>query len=82
MPVNGSKLQFTETNVNLSPDKPGVYVLYVDGHLIYYGSSEKSIRSRLQDHLAGREGQCTQVTDVVRLRDCLEAPEARAGTDP
>ena len=63
MPVNGSKLQFTETNVNLSPDKPGVYVLYVDGHLIYYGSSEKSIRSRLQDHLAGREGQCTQVTD-------------------
>ena len=56
MPVNGGKLQFTETNVNLSPDKPGVYVLYVDGHLIYYGSSEKSVRSRLQDHLAGREG--------------------------
>ena len=72
MPVNGSKLQFTETNVNLSPDKPGVYVLYVDGHLIYYGSSEKSIRSRLQDHLAGREGQCTQVTDVFGFEIALK----------
>ncbi len=64
MPILGSKFQFTETNVNLSPNQPGVYVLYVDGHLIYYGSSEKSIRSRLQDHFSGREGDCTKVTDV------------------
>jgi len=64
MPIDGNKLQFTETNVNLSPDKPGVYVLYVQGHLIYYGSSEKSIRSRLQDHFSGREGDCTRATNV------------------
>ena len=64
MPINGSKFQFTETNINLSPDQPGVYVLYVEGHLIYYGSSEKSIRSRLHDHISGREGDCTKVTDV------------------
>ncbi len=72
MPVNGSKLQFTETNVNLSPGKPGVYVLYVDGHLIYYGSSETSIRSRLQDHFSGREGQCTRVTDVFGFEVALK----------
>ena len=72
MPVNGNKLQFTETNVNLSPDKPGVYVLYVKGHLIYYGSSEKSIRSRLQDHFSGREGDCTKAANVYSCEVSLK----------
>ncbi|NQV83067.1 MAG: GIY-YIG nuclease family protein [Rhodospirillales bacterium] len=64
MPVNGNKLAFAKVNVENAPDEPGVYVLYVGGHLIYYGSTEKSIRSRLQDHLAGREGKCTTVATV------------------
>jgi len=64
MPVNGDKVTFTQRNVENAPDESGVYVLYVGGHLIYYGSTEKSIRSRLLDHLSGREDKCTSVATV------------------
>ncbi|MBC8338078.1 MAG: hypothetical protein ISR51_01705 [Rhodospirillales bacterium] len=64
MPVNGNRVAFNRDNVIHAPDEPGVYVLYVGGHLIYYGSTEKSIRSRLLDHLSGREGECTSVATV------------------
>jgi len=58
--MNNKKYGFTEDNVDKSPDEPGVYVLY-DGHeIIYIGQSEDSIRSRLQSHLRGDEGHCTQ----------------------
>jgi excinuclease UvrABC nuclease subunit len=64
MPVNGNRIAFLQANIDNAPDEPGVYVLYVGGHLIYYGSTEKSIRSRLSDHLSGREGNCTAVSTV------------------
>lgn len=64
MPINGNKVAFLEANIENAPDEPGVYVLYVGGHLVYYGSTEKSIRSCLGDHLAGRRGECTAAATV------------------
>jgi hypothetical protein len=54
------KYPFTEQNVNNSPDKPGVYILYDGDEVIDIGQSEESIRGRLQDHLRGDHGPCTQ----------------------
>ncbi len=58
MPVE--KYAFTKGNVDKSPDAPGVYALYDNEELIYYGQSEVSIRERLQSHQSGDEGRCTQ----------------------
>jgi excinuclease UvrABC nuclease subunit len=61
VPVAGDEYGFTSANVDKSPDKPGVYALLDSSSgVLYYGMSEVSIRSRLQDHLNGREGACTQ----------------------
>ena len=64
MPINGNKLAFLRDNIENSPDEPGVYVLYVGGHLVYYGSTETSIRSSLKAHLSGRGGKCTAAATV------------------
>ncbi len=61
MPITNPKYPFTIENVNVhASDLPGVYGLYKGNETTYYGSSERSVRSRLLDHLAGREGLCTQ----------------------
>lgn len=68
MPINGGRHPLTEMYVNLlAPDEPGVYGLYDGPEAIYYGSSERSIRSRLQDHLAGREGPRTRAASHFGL---------------
>ncbi len=64
MPIHGNRLAFTQANIENAPDEPGVYVLYIGGHLVYYGSTSMSIRSRLLDHLSGREGECTAAATV------------------
>ncbi len=61
MPIGGEPFPFTDENISLSPDQPGVYALFQNGPLIYIGQSGQSIRSRLQDHKNGREGRCTEV---------------------
>lgn len=43
-----------------APDDPGVYVLYRNGQIIYIGKADVSIKTRLQCHLNGAEGPCTQ----------------------
>ena len=63
MPIAGDKYQFTETTIDNSPNEAGVYALYDGNVIIYYGRATGgtvTIRSRLQDHLAGRDGYCTQ----------------------
>lgn len=52
--------RFTQFNVDRAPDAPGVFALFEGNEIIYYGSSEVSIRARLQDHLLGKEGTHTQ----------------------
>jgi hypothetical protein len=62
MPISGDKYQFTQTNVDKSPTKEGVYALYDDTVTIYIGKGdgENGIRARLQAHKRGDEGNCTQ----------------------
>lgn len=58
MPINGSQQRFTRKNVELVPDAPGVYALFENGEVAYYGRAEggsDTIRSRLGEHLAGRQ---------------------------
>lgn len=66
-------------NVNQVPNRHGVYWLYWRGRLIYIGRAAGfavSVRSRLHDHMAGREGRCTQVADMFAYEICLN-PVAR-----
>jgi excinuclease UvrABC nuclease subunit len=58
MPINGDKHRFTRANVELVPDAPGVYALFDEAEVAYYGSAQggsDTIRARLGDHLAGRQ---------------------------
>lgn len=43
MPIIGDEYGFTQENVNKSPNQPGVYALYQNGELIYYGSATVQI---------------------------------------
>jgi len=54
---------FVPNFVNVAPLEHGVYLLFAFGELIYIGRAfglGVTIRSRLQSHLAGWEGPCTQ----------------------
>jgi excinuclease UvrABC nuclease subunit len=92
MPVSGNTYPFTRKNVDGSPERPGVYALLSGDRVIYYGKATKSIRSRLQCHLRGDEGRCTQgathykreVTSqpTAREKELLDAFKARSGRLP
>ena len=93
MPINGTYKVFTETNVNNAPNSKGVYALYRAGSKeTYIGMSESSVRSRLQDHHSGREGNCTQKSDKFKVeltsyprtreRELLEEFKRKYGTSP
>lgn len=80
MPITGDLYNFTEDNVNGAPQSAGVYALY-DAYkqLVYIGRAKggtTTIRSRLQDHKAGREGLCTQSASYYRREVCSN-PVAR-----
>lgn len=70
MSVTGSTYNFTADNVNGSPEVPGVYALFRDGALIYYGRASASIRARLQSHFRGDEGPCTKSATQYRREPC------------
>ena len=57
MPIIGEKHRFTLKNVESAPNAPGVYALYMDNEIAFYGAAggEDTIRSRLADHLWGRQ---------------------------
>lgn len=57
------KYEFTSKNVDQSPNEHGVYLLYDGNVLIYIGRAwgkDVTIRSRLQSHMRGDEGACTE----------------------
>lgn len=71
MPINGKRWAFTKPSVDNAIDAPGVYGLYdANGNCIYYGSSETSIRTRLQRHQSGAEGPCTQSASSYNEEAC------------
>jgi hypothetical protein len=57
MPILGEKHRFTRSNVELAPNAPGVYALYVGDEVAFYGAAGagETIRSRLSEHLGGRQ---------------------------
>jgi hypothetical protein len=62
MPISGDIYPNTQENVDRSPIATGAYALY-DGDITIYigcGDSENGIRSRLQAHKRGDNGNCTQ----------------------
>lgn len=73
MSIQGDLFDFTDDNLDKAPDSGGVYALYRGSTLIYIGRSKgetTTIRSRLKDHKAGREGPCTQSADGYRREPC------------
>ncbi len=63
MTITADKIQFTDANIKEAPAEAGVYVLYEGETIIYFGRAQGgdvTIRSRLEDHRAGREGPCTK----------------------
>jgi excinuclease UvrABC nuclease subunit len=58
MPINGDKHRFTRKNVDLVPEAPGVYALFDESEVAFYGRAHggsDTIRARLGEHLAGRQ---------------------------
>lgn len=76
MPISGKFYAFNKQNVDNSPSKPGVYALYRDRKLTYIGKASYPIRSRLQDHYAGRDGQCTMASTQYK-REISSNPATR-----
>lgn len=80
MPINGAWRPFNEANINLyAPESHGVYALAVGTEITYYGRAQggsTTIRSRLKDHLSGREGRCTQSALSFATEICVN-PVAR-----
>jgi len=57
MPIRAEKRRFTRKNVDLAPEQPGVYALYTDDGVAYYGAARagETLRSRLAAHLHGQQ---------------------------
>lgn len=55
MPIQGEKHRFNRKNVEMAPAAEGVYALFADEEVTYYGAARRgeTIRSRLGRHLAG-----------------------------
>jgi hypothetical protein len=94
MAIRGDRFKFTKQNVDGSPNVGGVYALYISDELVYIGRAlgvTTTIRSRLQDHLAGREGATSRATSYrreacrnpkTREKELLEEYEALHGKLP
>ena len=72
-------IAFTEMNIKRAPASTGIYTLYDGAEIIYYGRAtggSATIRSRLMDHISGRESPCTRGAKTVTWEACRD-PEAR-----
>ena len=77
MPISGDLHEFSQGNVNRAPTSKGVYSLHKAGETIYIGRAEgeRGIRARLQAHLSGDEGHCTQQTTGYRYEQSRNPDE-------
>lgn len=63
MPLTSDRYEASNDNLSKAPDQAGVYELYEAETIIYIGRAQGghvTIRSRLKDHKAGRDGNCTK----------------------
>ena len=58
MPIMGPKRLFEFLFISEVPDRPGVYALWTDSQIIFYGKSSESIRQTLQTYKSGKQGWC------------------------
>ena len=67
----GDVFRFAEDSIGTAPEQEGVYALYQGNELIYIGKAEPgdSIKSRLQNHLAGAD-TCTRIATSYRYEVC------------
>lgn len=90
MPILEAKQRFTRQNVERAPARPGVYALYTDDGVAFYGAAGRgeTIRSRLADHLSGVESPGGtsakyfnfEVTRFPLSRECALLEEHRRAT--
>lgn len=90
MPILEQKRRFNRKNVEQAPERPGVYALYTEDGVAYYGVAGRgeTIRSRLADHLSGRAapGRSSakyfnfEVTRFPLSRECALLEEHRRST--
>jgi hypothetical protein len=65
MPIASPRYAFNPTMVSGAPNDPGVYALWENDELIYYGHARgenATIQSCLQQHLKGAAGFTTRAT--------------------
>jgi predicted GIY-YIG superfamily endonuclease len=60
MTVTQANEAFDAVGVRMSPDLPGVYVLFHGERTIYIGTTDRSIRRALQSHEEGERGTLTR----------------------
>ena len=95
MPLGDKLFCASKSNLESTPESTGVYVLYLDGTIIYIGRADggsHTIKSCLADHKEGHEGACTQrfthytrevtMNVTARYNDLLEHYERKFGTFP
>lgn len=66
-------IAFTEMNIKRAPARAGIYALYGNGDVIYYGHAPgglATIQSCLKDHIAGRHGPCTRGAKTFSWEAC------------
>jgi hypothetical protein len=69
-------IAFTEMNIKRAPLRSGIYALYDAAGVIYYGAvagDGATIRSRLMDHIAGRDSACTRGAKSFSWEACPDA---------
>ena len=59
MPIHCPKADFIDFYIRTAPEKPGVYALWDEREIIFYGYTTGSIRDSLFEHKQGRHGSCT-----------------------
>jgi excinuclease UvrABC nuclease subunit len=85
-------LPFNADTLAHAPELPGVYTLFRDGEIIYFGRADRNLRARLESHLRGDEGPCTQQAThyetettfsyILREEQLIAAYRARHGKAP
>jgi hypothetical protein len=71
-------IAFTEMNIKRAPSASGIYALYRDGEVIYYGhaAGKATIQSRLKEDIAGRGAPGTRNAVSFTWEACID-PEDR-----
>jgi hypothetical protein len=87
MPIQGIKHRLNQKNVDLAPDSSGVYALFADGEVAFYGAAGQgeTLRDRLGQHLSGGQEPgstaaklfCYEVTGYPMSRECALLEEHR-----